>query len=100
MKVNCASVIQIKSLRLYTTTEVIKQMRAIVGKKIVVEVADAAMGVDLVASARAAFAVDPSIAISGMALVVNDAELDANKSLSALGIKDGSSVQIRYVITS
>jgi len=74
-------------------------MRAILGKNAAVEVADAATGVDLIAAAKAAFAVDPSIALTGVAIVVNNVELDATKSLSALGIKDASSVQIRYVVT-
>ena len=99
MKVNCASAIQIKSSKPYSPADTVKYMRAILGKKAVVEVADTAMGIDLVAAARAAFAVDPSIAITAMALVVNGVELDDNKSLSALGIKDGSSAQIRYVVT-
>jgi len=99
MKVNCASTIQIKSSHPYSPNDTIKYVRAIVGKKAVVEVASAATGNDLIAAAKAAFAVDPSIAVSGMALVVSDVELDAAKSLSALGIKDGSSAQIRYVVT-
>ena len=73
--------------------------RAILGKKAVVEMAATAMGIDLIAAAKAAFAVDPSIAITRMALMFNDVEVDDNKSLSALGIQDGSSVQIRYVVT-
>lgn len=99
MKVNCASTIQIKASRPYSPTETIKYMRAIVGKKAVVELADTAMGIDLVAAARAAFAVDPSIAVTAVALVVNDVALDDNKSLAVLGIKEGSSAQIRYVVT-
>lgn len=99
MKVNCASTIQIKSSHPYSPNDVIKYMRAIVGKKAAVVVADAATGNDLIAAARAAFAVDPTIAITAVTLVVSDVELDATKSLSALGIKDGSSVQIRYVVT-
>ena len=99
MKVNCASTIQIKSSHPYSPSDTLKYMRAIVGKKAVVEVADAATGVDLVSAAKAAFAVDPSIAITAVALVVSDVELDQSKSLSALGIKDGSSAQIRYVVT-
>ena len=99
MKVNCASTIQIKSSHPYSPNDTLKYIRAIVGKKAAVEVADSAMGIDLVAAARAAFAVDPTIAITAMALVVNDVEVDDNKSLSALGVKDGSSVQIRYVVT-
>jgi hypothetical protein len=99
MKVNCASIIQIKSSKPYSPTDVIKYVRAIVGKKAVVEVADSAMGIDLVAAARATFAVDPTIAITAMALVVNNVEVDDNKSLATLGIKEGSSVQIRYVVT-
>jgi len=99
MKVNCASTIQIKSSRTYSPSDTLKYMRAILGKNAAVEVADAATGVDLIAAAKAAFAVDPSIALTGVAIVVNNVELDATKSLSALGIKDASSVQIRYVVT-
>jgi len=99
MKVNCASTIQIKSSKPYSTSDTIKYVRAIVGKKVAVEVADAATGLDLVSAARATFAVDPSIAITAVALVVNDVELDQSKSLSALGITDGSLAQIRYVVT-
>jgi hypothetical protein len=99
MKVNCASTIQINSSKPYSPADTIKYVRAIVGKKAAVEVADAAKGLDLVSAARAAFAVDPSITITAVALVVNDVELDQSKTLAALGIKDGSSAQVRYVVT-
>ena len=98
MKVNCASTIQIVSTKPYSPNDVIKIMRAVVGKKAAIDVADTAMGVDLVAAARAAFAVDPTIAVAKTVLVFNDVEVDDNKTLSALGIKNGSSVQIRYVV--
>ena len=99
MKVNCASIVQIKSSKPYSPSDVIKYVRAAAGKKAVVEVADTAMGIDLVAAARAAFKVDPSVAFSGIALLFNGEEVDDNKSLSALGIKDSSSVQIQYQVT-
>lgn len=99
MKVNCSSIIKIVASGPHTPEDLLSYTRAILGKQAVVEVADAATGLDLVSAARAAFAVDPSIAIASMALVVNDMELDQSKSLVALGINNGSSVQIRYVVT-
>jgi hypothetical protein len=99
MKVNCSSTIQIIANGPHTPEDLMPYMRAILGKQAVVEVADAATGIDLVAAAKAAFAVDPSIAITATILVFNDVDQDATKSLVALGINNGSSVQIRYVVT-
>lgn len=99
MKVNCSSIMKIIASGPHSPNDLIPYSRAILGKTALVEVADAATGLDLVSAARAAFAVDPSIAITAVALVVNDVELDQSKSLVALGIQEGSSVQIRYIVT-
>lgn len=99
MKVNCSSVIQIIANKPHGPADLLSYTRAILGKNAVVEVADAATGSELVAAAKAAFAVDPSVVITGMMLVFNEADMEDSKPLSALGINDGSSVQIRYVVT-
>jgi hypothetical protein len=99
MKVNCSSVIKIIADRPHGPQDLLKCSRSVLGKKAVVEVADAATGSELVAAANAALAVDPSIVITAMVLVVNEVDMDDSKPLSALGVKDGSSVQIRYVVT-
>ena len=99
MKVNCSSIGQIVSSRTYTQTEVILALRPILNKSASVTVADAATGADLVAAARAAFAIAPSVVITRVALVLNGAEVDGAKALSVLGIKEGSSAQIRFAVT-
>jgi len=53
----------------------------------------------LVTAAVAAFAISPSAKVTRTALVLNGAEVDASKTLAALGVKDGSAAQIRFVVT-
>ena len=99
MKVNCSSVGQIVSTRKYTQMEMVAALVPILNKSASVTVADAATGADLVAAARAAFAIAPSVAITRVALVLNGVEVDGAKALSALGVKEGSSAQIRLAVT-
>lgn len=99
MKVNCSSIGQLLSSHSYTQTEIVMGLRPVLGKSASVTVADAATGADLVAAAVAAFAIAPSAKVTRTALVLNGAEVDATKTLAALGVKDGSSAQIRFVVT-
>ena len=99
MKVNCSSTGQLVANRPYTQAEMVAALRPVLGKSASVTVADAATGADLVAAAVAAFAVDPSAKVTRTALVLNGAEVDASKTLAALGVKDGSAAQIRFVVS-
>ena len=99
MKVNCVSIGQIVSTRKYTKMEMVAALVPILNKSASVTVADSATGADLVAAARAAFAIAPSVVITRVALVMNGAEVDGAKTLSDLDIKEGSSVQIRLAVT-
>jgi hypothetical protein len=99
MKVNCSSIGQLVSNRPYTQAEMVAALRPVLGKSASLTVADAATGADLVAAAVAAFAISPSAKVTRTALVLNGAEVDASKTLAALGVKDGSAAQIRFVVT-
>jgi hypothetical protein len=99
MKVNCSSIGQLLSTHSYTQMEIVAALRPVLGKSASVTVADAATGADLVAAAVAAFAVDPSAKVTRTALVLKGVEVDASKTLAALGVKDGSAAQIRFVVT-
>jgi hypothetical protein len=98
MKANCASVAKLITSGPFKVNDTVKYVRPIAGKKATVEMASTATGIDLIAAARAAFAIDPSLPVVSVSLVMEGVELDDSKSLSFLGITDGSSVQIVYSV--
>jgi len=105
MKVYCSSIEQLVANRPYEHAEMVQALRPVLGKFASVTVADAAKGADaatgadLVAAAQAAFAIDPSAEIVGIALILKNVEVDMSKTLESLGIKDGSSAQIRFTVS-
>lgn len=98
MKVNVSSVGRIQSARAYTQLELIAATSPVAGKKAVVDVADSATGTALVDAAKGALGITPPAGFVKAVLVKNDVELDGSKTLVALGLKEGSSIQVRFYV--
>lgn len=98
MKVNVSSVARVQSTRAYSQPELIAATRPVAGKKAVVEVSDSANGSALIAAAESALKITPPAGLVKVMLVVNDNEVDESVSLAAMGLKDSSSVQVRFYI--
>jgi len=78
--------------------ELIDATTIVAGKKAVVDVADSATGSAFVVAAKGALKITPPAGFIKAVLVLNDEEVDEAKTLSALGVKDGSEVQVRYYV--
>jgi hypothetical protein len=98
MKVNVSSVARIQSARAYTQIELIAATRPVTGKSAVVEVSDSANGSALIAAAESVLKITPPAGLVKVMLIVNGAEVDESLSLASLGLKDGSSAQVRFYV--
>lgn len=98
MKVNVSSVARIQSARAYSQQELTAAVRPVAGKSGLVDVADAATGSALVDAAKLALGISTPAGFVKAVLVKNDTELDGSKSLASLGVKEGSSIQVRFYV--
>jgi len=98
MKVNVSSVARVQSARAYTQQELAAAVTPVAGKNALVEVADSANGAALITAAESALKIVRPSGVSKVVLLLNNVELDGSKPLSALSIKDGSSVQMRFYV--
>ena len=98
MKVNVSSTARIQSKRAYSQQELIDATRPVAGKSAVADVADSANGSALVDAAKSALGITPPAGFVKAVLVKNNVELDGSKTLAALGIKEGSSIQVRFYV--
>lgn len=98
MKVNVSSTARIQSTRAYSQQELAAAVRPLAGKSGVVEIADSANGSALVEAAKSALGITPPAGFVKAVLVKNDVELDGSKPLAALGVKEGSSIQVRFYV--
>jgi hypothetical protein len=98
MKVNVSSVARIQSARAYTQLELINATQLVAGKSAVADVADAATGSALVDAAKSAMGISNPAGFVKAVLVNNNVELDGSKTLAALGVKEGSSIQVRFYV--
>jgi hypothetical protein len=98
MKVNVSSVARIQSSRVYTQIELINATSPVAGKNAVVDVADSVTGSAFVVAAKGALGITPPAGFVKAVLVLKGEEVDEAKTLSALGVKDGSEVQVRYYV--
>jgi len=98
MKVNVSSVVRVQSERAYTQVELIDATAPVAGKKAVVDVSDSATGSALVDAAKSALNITLPVGFVKAVLLMNGEEADESKSLSELGVTDGSSVQVRFYV--
>jgi hypothetical protein len=98
MKINVSSVARIQSARAYSQQELASASRPVVGKSGVVDVADSVTGSALAEAAKSALGITPPAGFVKAVIVKNDVELDGSKTLAMLGLKEGSSVQVRFYV--
>jgi hypothetical protein len=98
MKITVASVASIDIRRVAYQSEIAKLVLPIAGKRVEVEIDPTVSVGDLVEVATAKFAFDPVLGICRQYLVQDDSPIDPSTPLTALNLKGGDIVQVRFVI--
>ena len=94
MKINIASVAEIKATKIISSKDLVLMARSIAGKKAVVEIDGKVTLDEFIMTARSALAIDPSIEFSDIIIKNDTVILDKSKNLIENLVKDGTSLKI------
>jgi hypothetical protein len=100
MKVNVTGVCEVKATKVVPSSEIIRLVRPIAGKKASVDVNADAKVSDLIAATRTAIGIPPATTFAEVVVKRGGVVLNASKTFSELGVHEEAKVDVcfKYVL--